>query len=897
MKIERWLSRALLLSLLGVGGCPVVLDDNFTSVPDDSRAGAAGVAGIGAGLGPDNGGAPDVGGMSQGGNLAGKGPMAGASMGGTELSGAGNVGLAGAAAAGGEGGAPPIDPCAGCDADACCEGACVDLAFDPKNCHSCGHGCPGTTCDNSSCTNTCAQGFIDCNKNVADGCEVNSAVDPQNCGNCTIICGFGLECVVGKCQCPKGTADCDGSKDNGCETDTSSDPASCDGCGKACSSGQRCVASTCTCQIGFADCNLQPGDGCEAPLTNEHSCGSCDLDCGVHSNCVAAGDCDCEPGYLDCDAAVPGCETPKTDPNHCGTCNTVCPAATPACDGTACNTGCGALTRCGSSCVDTQVDQQNCGGCGKPVGLNQKCVAGKAVCVTGYGDCDANPGDCEVNTDTDAAHCGSCPSACKTGALCTAGSCACAPTTPNDCGASCQQCCNDGQCSDGDSCTTDTCNNGLCGSGAVCSGGALSCCAGTGCFACCGDADCPDGKICTGNQCVNLACPAPQIVCNSKCVNPTTDANNCSGCDQHCGKGRTCSTSACTPNWVKTADPPVGFVARERMAYTAMGSKVFVWGGLDGAGKYLADGAVYDPDADTWATVGTTGTPPAARVGATAVWTGAVVVVWGGGNGNSDFTGGSRFDPVSNSWQVMSTVGAPTGRRGSYGFWTGSRVLIYGGVDRNGTASATAGLYDPVNDKWTIASTANQPLPRNDPTLAWTGSLMLLYGGDTTNGTSARTYAYNVASNVWTQETDGPSARYGSFGTWDGSYFTAWSGATPLQANGKIYEPIGDKWTNMSNMNQPSSRWAPNRQSGWSARIKPGVTLIVGGMGANGSTFYTNGGLYNSTTNAWAPVGAWPSGSSHLYGAAVWSGTEFVVWGGHTGTGATLTAAGERFRP
>ena len=92
-------------------------------------------------------------------------------------------------------------------------------------------------------------------------------------------------------------------------------------------------------------------------------------------------------------------------------------------------------------------------------------------------------------------------------------------------------------------------------------------------------------------------------------------------------------------------------------------------------------------------------------------------------------------------------------------------------------------------------------------------------------------------------------------------------------------------------------RWAPNRQTGWSAAVKPGVTFLVGGMGSNGSTFFTNGGLFNSTTNSWTTVAAWPSGYSHLYGVGVWSGTEFVVWGGRTVTGSTLTAVGERYRP
>jgi len=891
--------RALLLAAVGfaASGCPAVLDDNFTVVPAEQA-------------GTDKGGTRPEGGMA--GSVGGKVTMGDAGMmdaggAGMPSGGKGQAGSGGSGGteallggAGGEGGQfVDPDPCAHCGAnEKCCEGACVDTRFDPNNCMMCGHGCPGTTCDSSSCTNTCAAPFIDCNRNVVDGCEVNPAVDPKNCGNCGIECGFGLECVKGYCVCPVGTADCDGVKDNGCEVDTTSDKASCGACRKACASNEACMDSQCGCGVGFLDCNAAPSDGCEASVTDNATCGSCNLDCGPHGLCVAAGQCGCAPGYLDCDKGVPGCETPVNDPAHCGACDVSCPANLPACDGTKCIIGCGALTACGASCVDTKTDPENCGGCAKPVGENQVCVAGKPTCVAGFADCDANPLDCEVNTQTDAANCGVCNKACKPGAECNAGNCACSPTTPNDCGATCAQCCDASQCSDGNSCTADTCSNGVCSSGAVCEAGGTMCCSGTGCFACCSDDDCASGKVCTGNQCVTLTCQAPQIVCNSKCVNPTNDAKNCGGCDNSCGPGRTCSASACTPRWVATATPPVGFVAREKAAYAAMGSKVFVWGGNDATAKALNDGAAYDPATNTWSSLAATGTPPSARVMATAVWTGSVVVVWGGGDlaGNADYSSGSRYDPSSDSWQTMTTTGAPVGRRGAYGFWTGSRVLFYGGVDRNGNASNAVNLYDPVNDAWSTIGTSSAPNPRTEPTVGWSGSQLLLYGGRVSNTATQNTYVLDVASNKWIRGADGPTARYGALGTWDGSLLGAWGGANNgVKNDGKVYEPVGDKWTTMQAMGSPSGRYSLHRQTGWAARLKPRVTLLLGGYGANG--YLTDGSMYNSTTNAWTAVNGWPSGASHLWGVAVWTGSEFVLWSGRSGTSSSLTTSGERYLP
>ncbi|HVY31133.1 MAG TPA: kelch repeat-containing protein [Polyangiaceae bacterium] len=888
----------LLLSGFGLTGCPALLDDNFVTLPADS-GGTGGIdAGSGRGGKNSNVGASDSGpdaGSSEGG-------ASGLTTGGAEsVSGSGSGGtLAIVAGAGGESGAAGAAPTCGGDSckptETCCDDGCVDTRFDAANCRICGHGCPGTTCDGSSCTNTCAQGFIDCNRNVVDGCEVNPAIDPKNCGNCGIQCGFQLECVEGYCVCPAGTADCDGVKDNGCETDISSDKASCGACGKACGTNEACADGKCGCAVGFLDCNGLGSDGCEASVTAASSCGSCSLDCGQHGTCLAAGQCGCASGYLNCDPDVPGCETPTSDPQHCGSCDVSCPLDLPACDGTSCNLGCNGLTACGSSCVDTQVNPENCGGCGKVVGTNQVCVGGKPTCAAGFADCDQNPNDCEVDTRTDSQHCGSCNGVCKAGAECQSGSCGCSPATPNDCGAACQQCCSDSQCTDGDSCTADLCNAGVCVSSAECAGGG-SCCAGTGCFECCSDGDCALGKVCTGNKCVNLTCSLPQIACSTKCVNPTNDASNCGGCGNSCGKGRSCASSACTPRWVSTAPPLAGFVAREKAAYAALGDKVFIWGGADSSAKNLADGALYDPASDTWSALPSTGSPPSARVLATAVWTGSVMVVWGGGDAANtvDYNTGSRFDPATNSWSAMTTLGAPSGRRAAYGFWTGSRVLFFAGSDKSINPVAGAYLYDPVNDKWSAASSFGQPSARLNPTAGWSGTELLVYGGAIGANNSQSTYSYDLASNSWTRVNDGPSARAGAFGTWDGAYLLAWSGnGNGFKSDGKLYEPVGDKWTNMGTSGEPSARWAPNRYTGWSFRIKPHLALFVGG---SGNSFATDGGMYNSTTNGWTSISAWPSGASHIYGAAVWTGTELVMWGGRTGTAAGLTSAGERYLP
>ncbi|HMR10154.1 MAG TPA: hypothetical protein PKA88_30465, partial [Polyangiaceae bacterium] len=116
--------------------------------------------------------------------------------------------------------------CPGCD-DTCCEGECVNLALSADNCGTCGLKCPGTTCQ-GSCTSSCAGSNANCNSNLADGCEVQTASDRLNCGACANACpdidNGSPTCVIGTCgsECDPGFAECDGA----C-VDTASDPLNC----------------------------------------------------------------------------------------------------------------------------------------------------------------------------------------------------------------------------------------------------------------------------------------------------------------------------------------------------------------------------------------------------------------------------------------------------------------------------------------------------------------------------------------------------------------------------------------------------------------------------------------------------------------------------------------------
>ncbi|MBX3219657.1 MAG: hypothetical protein KF795_03990 [Labilithrix sp.] len=89
-----------------------------------------------------------------------------------------------------------------------CSGSCVDVMSDALNCGRCGVGCSSgglvgarRTCDYGSCVMRCNDGRADCNNSQADGCEVDTNSDPENCGACGKVCDAvaGQACVGGQC--------------------------------------------------------------------------------------------------------------------------------------------------------------------------------------------------------------------------------------------------------------------------------------------------------------------------------------------------------------------------------------------------------------------------------------------------------------------------------------------------------------------------------------------------------------------------------------------------------------------------------------------------------------------------------------------------------------------------
>jgi len=226
-----------------------------------------------------------------------------------------------------------FDNCDGNDANGCE----LSVVANQQNCGACGNPCAAVphaknACINAACQLTsCDNGYSDCDKNLANGCEIATGTDAANCGACGNRCAQGLVCVQGGCTCPQcnlpnaksacvnlvcavaqcniNWGDCDNQPQNGCERNLVSDAANCGACAKACAQGLVCVNGSCTCpncqrpnartscvnnvcQLdscfqGFGNCNGNDADGCEVDLgSDKNNCSACGMACQMGNTCV-----------------------------------------------------------------------------------------------------------------------------------------------------------------------------------------------------------------------------------------------------------------------------------------------------------------------------------------------------------------------------------------------------------------------------------------------------------------------------------------------------------------------------------------------------------------------------------------------------------------------------------
>jgi N-acetylneuraminic acid mutarotase len=318
------------------------------------------------------------------------------------------------------------------------------------------------------------------------------------------------------------------------------------------------------------------------------------------------------------------------------------------------------------------------------------------------------------------------------------------------------------------------------------------------------------------------------------------------------------------------------------------GNVMIVWGGAYVGSINVTSGGRYNPATDTWAPTSTTNAPANRRLH-TAIWTGSVMVVWGGSIPARTDTGG-RYDPVANRWTATTLANAPEARENHTAVWTGSRMIVWGG-DSATTVLNTGGLYDPVNDSWVATSTPVGLVPRNSHTAVWAdGPGVMIVWGSPSQSTGSR---YNPATDTWatTTTTGAPSVRNFHSAVWTGTYMVIWGGQFGItyRADGGRYDPVGDTWLGVST--------SPVGRIGHTA-VWAGTRMIIWG-GTNGTSPYLDsGGRYDPVSDTWTSTSPAIVPEGRRNHTAVWADGPgvMIVWGGINSSFISLGTGG-RYDP
>lgn len=303
------------------------------------------------------------------------------------------------------------------------------------------------------------------------------------------------------------------------------------------------------------------------------------------------------------------------------------------------------------------------------------------------------------------------------------------------------------------------------------------------------------------------------------------------------------------------------------------GSAMILWSGQTQGDSSQPAAGIYRPAADTWQTLPRIpGDPALPTTGFSTVWTGTEMILWGGVDGMGNYSNaGYRFDPVTTIWTAMPTTGAPAARAGHYAVSLGGKMVVWGGQSVSSgmppvvtSYYSDGGIYDPVANTWQSIAATDAPPCRTEATVTAATDRVIVWAGIQTPdlGTTTKYLkhggSYQPASSTWTVLANGsPAPRFGHSAIWTGTELIVWGG-----------------------------------QSG-------------GGSGPDGGLDFTfnDGARYNPATGVWTPLPSTHAPSGRVGHAAVWTGTEMIIWGGsyldHSTGNAVLTTlnTGARYNP
>ncbi|MGV3660278.1 MAG: Kelch repeat-containing protein [Prosthecobacter sp.] len=361
------------------------------------------------------------------------------------------------------------------------------------------------------------------------------------------------------------------------------------------------------------------------------------------------------------------------------------------------------------------------------------------------------------------------------------------------------------------------------------------------------------------------------------------------------------------------------------MSYSGVwtGSEMIIWGFQTQGGSEAPAAGRYSPAANVWAPLPRIpGDPVVPASGATVIWAGSQMIVWGGMDPGSMtyLNTGYRFNPSTSSWSTMSTTGAPAARGQSYAAWNDTEMVVWGGKGSSGgPPPATSlsyndgGRYNPSTDTWQSISATDAPPFRNHGSATLGAGKLMVWAGLQTGDMMGMGYkfmkhggVYDLATSTWSPLNNGsPAPRFGHTSVWTGTEMIVWGGAASTMAvpgldatfnDGARFNPSTGVWTPLPAANAPSGRyghtavWTGTEMIVWGGqRYDTGTPMVV--------TLNT-GARFNPLTNTWTALPTLFGPSARSRHVALWTGSpmnQMIIWGGLSDGMSMATNTGARY--
>lgn len=248
------------------------------------------------------------------------------------------------------------------------------------------------------------------------------------------------------------------------------------------------------------------------------------------------------------------------------------------------------------------------------------------------------------------------------------------------------------------------------------------------------------------------------------------------------------------------------------------------------------------------------------------------------------------YDPSTDRWTTNAPM--PVGLHHVGIGVTGGRLYVIGGYRQSGLTVwepvATVYAYDPATDSWT--QRAPMPSPRGALSVTEQDGKLYAIGGYDRKANSAAVEVYDPERNTWTSRAPLPTPRdHLATATLSGKVY-----AIGGRLNGdfrrnlsvtEVYDSVTDQWTRAADL--------PTARSGITAAVVGGRIYVFGGEGSDG-TFHENE-AYDPARDAWQILAPMPT-ARHGLGSAVVQGHIHVICGGPT-PGGSFSDLNEVFTP